>query len=309
MARSAHPVQLTPSPPRAPAPPFARGGAAPSRGRRWRRVVRRYPGLAIGGAVILLIVLAALLAPLLAPRDPTAQSLLRRLSAPGANGYLLGADEFGRDIVSRLLWGARVSLVVGLTAVGMGALLGLALGLLAGYYRGWVEAAVVRLMDVLLTFPPILLAIAIVAAAGSGVANVIAAIALTNVPRFARVVRASTLSARETEYVSAARALGAPDTRILARHIVPNILSPVVVIATLNIGAAILTEASLSFLGLGVAPPTPTWGGMIQGGTQQLEKAPWIALSAGLAIMLTVLGFNLLGDGIRDALDPRLSER
>lgn len=258
---------------------------------------------------MLLILLVALLAPALAPRDPTAQSLLRRLSAPGASGYLLGADEFGRDILSRLLWGARVSLLVGLSAVGIGAAVGMLLGLLAGFYRGWIEAVIVRLLDVLLTFPPILLAIAIVAAAGSGLLNVITAIAVTNVPRFARVVRASTLSAREAEYVSAARVIGAPDWRILAGHVVPNILSPAIVIATLNIGAAILTEASLSFLGLGVAPPTPTWGGMIQGGTQQLERAPWIALSAGAAIMLTVLAFNLLGDGIRDVLDPRLKER
>ncbi|MBI2755105.1 MAG: ABC transporter permease [Chloroflexi bacterium] len=303
MAGPAHPVQLAPPP----VEPARR--AAPSRTGRLQRLWRRYPGLAIGGTVIVLIVLAALLAPLVSPRDPSSQSLLRRLSAPGANGYLLGADEFGRDILSRLLWGSRISLVVGLLAVGVGAVVGQALGLLAGFYRGWVDAAVVRLLDVLLTFPPILLAIAIVAAAGSGVTNVIAAIALTNVPRFARVVRASTLSARETEYVNAARVLGASDWRIVARHIVPNILSPVIIIATLNIGAAILTEASLSFLGLGVAPPTPTWGGMIQAGTQQLERAPWIALSAGVAIMLTVLGFNLLGDGVRDALDPRLAER
>ena len=291
------------------APAAVEAGRSRPGARRWRRLLRRHPSLALGGAVVLLVVLLAILAPLLAPRDPTAQSLLRRLSAPGANGYILGADDFGRDLLSRLLYGARVSLVVGLLSVALGALLGLLLGLAAGFYRGWVDAVIVRFLDVLLTFPPILLAIAVVAAAGSGLANVIAALAVTNVPRFARVVRASTLGTRETEYVSAARVIGASDGRILSRHIVPNILSPVIVIATLNIGAAILTEASLSFLGLGVAPPTPTWGGIIQSGTQQLEKAPWIALSAGVAIMITVLGFNLLGDGIRDALDPRLKER
>lgn len=263
----------------------------------------------LGGAVVLVIVAMAILAPALAPRDPTAQSLVRRLSPPGTNGYLLGSDDFGRDLLSRLLYGARVSLVVGLGAVGVGALVGLALGVIAGFRRGWLDALIVRFLDVLLTFPPILLAIAIVAAAGAGLGNVIAAIALTNVPRFARVVRASTLSVRETEYVVAARVLGASDFRILVRHVVPNILSPVIVIATLNVGAAILTEASLSFLGLGVGPPTPTWGGIVQSGTQQLERAPWIALSAGAAIMAAVLGFNLVGDGIRDILDPRLKER
>ncbi len=307
MAGPAHQVRVALLPPAA--APAIRGRLAGRTPLRLVRLLRRYPSLTIGGVLIMLIGLIAVLAPVLAPRDPSAQSLARRLAAPGTFGFVLGTDAFGRDLLSRVVYGSRVSLMVGMASVAVGALVGLVLGLVAGFYRGWTDAIVVRVVDVLLTFPPILLAIAIVAAAGSGLVNVIAAIAMTSVPRFARVVRASTLGARESEYVGAARLLGASDTRILARHILPNILSSVVVIATLNLGGAILTEASLSFLGLGVAPPTPTWGGIIQSGTQQLEKAPWIALSAGVAIMLTVLGFNLLGDGVRDALDPRLSER
>ncbi len=283
--------------------------ALPPRRASFGRRIRRYPGVVIGGAVVALILLVAVLAPWIAPRDPLEQSLRFRLSAPGQNGFVLGADDFGRDVLSRVIWGARISLVVGVASVGLGAAVGVALGLVAGFYGKLVDAAITRLVDVLLTFPTILLAIAMIAAMGAGLVNVIAAIAATNVPRFARVTRGSVLSARERDFVAAARCLGADDARLLGRHVLPNVISPIIVLATLNVGVAILTEASLSFLGLGVAPPTPTWGSIIQSGSQNLERAPWVALSAGMAIVLTVLAFNLLGDGTRDALDPRLKDR
>jgi len=255
------------------------------------------------------VLAVAVLAPWVAPRDPFEQALRFRLSGVGQNGFMLGADDFGRDVLSRTIWGARVSMVVGIASVTLGAFGGVALGLLAGFYGRLLGALIIRLLDVLLTFPTILLAIALIAATGAGLGNVIVAIAVTNVPRFARVTRGSVLSVRERDFITAARALGANDARIIGRHVLPDVVSPIVVLATLNVGAAILTEASLSFLGLGVAPPTPTWGAIIHSGSQNLERAPWVALSAGAAIMLTVLAFNLLGDGIRDALDPRLKDR
>ncbi len=285
------------------------GSAAAPRRPGFGRRVWRYPGIVFGGSVVALVVVAAVLAPWICPRDPFEQALRFRLSAPGQNGFILGADDFGRDVLSRVVWGGRISLTVGVASVGLGAILGVVLGLVAGFYGKLVDAILTRLLDVLLTFPTILLAIAMIAATGAGLGNVIAAIAVTNVPRFARVTRGSVLSARERDFVTAARCLGANDVRILRRHLLPEVISPMIVLGTLNVGAAILTEASLSFLGLGVAPPTPTWGSIIQSGSQNLERAPWVALSAGVAIMLTVLAFNILGDGTRDALDPRLRDR
>ena len=284
----------------------------PVRRKGRRRGLQRiwgYPAIVVGGAMVGLVVIATILAPWLAPRDPLEQTLRFRLSAPGQNGFLLGSDDFGRDVLSRLIWGARISLAVGIGSVGLGALVGVILGLVAGFYGRLPDAIITRLLDVLLTFPTILLAITMIALMGAGLVNVIAAIAVTNVPRFARVTRGSVLSARERDFVAAARCLGADDARILIRHLLPEVISPIIVLATLNVGVAILTEASLSFLGLGVAPPTPTWGSIIQSGSQYLERAPWVALSAGTAITLTVLAFNLFGDGTRDALYPRLRDR
>ena len=271
--------------------------------------LRRERRIVLGGAIVAAITLVALLGPSVVNADPLAQDLIHRLAAPGAHGYPLGSDDFGRDVLSRVVWGTRVSLLVGVAAVGTGLVVGSILGLLAGFYGGWTDAAISRVVDVLLTFPAILLAIAIVAAAGASLQNVIVAIAMVNIPRFARVIRGSVLAVREQDFITAAQVIGVGHARMLALHVLPNVASPLIVLASLNVGTAILTEASLSFLGIGVAPPTPTWGTIVQSGSQYLEHAPWVALSAGSAIMVTVLGFNVLGDGIRDALDPRLRER
>ena len=271
--------------------------------------LRRERRIVIGGAIVAAVTLVALVGPFVVPADPLAQDLIHRLAPPGTHGYPFGSDDFGRDVLSRVVWGARVSLLVGVAAVGTGLVVGSFLGLLAGFYGGWTDAAISRVVDVLLTFPAILLAIVIVAAAGASLQNVIIAIAMVNIPRFARVIRGSVLAVREQDFIVAAQALGVGHARMLALHVLPNVASPLIVFASLNIGAAILTEASLSFLGIGVAPPTPTWGTIVQSGSQYLERAPWVALSAGSAIMVTVLGFNVLGDGIRDVLDPRLRER
>lgn len=271
--------------------------------------LRRERRTVIGGAIVAAVTLVALLGPFVVPADPLAQNLIHRLVPPGAHGYPLGSDDFGRDVLSRVVWGGRVSLLVGVAAVGTGLVVGSFLGLLAGFYGGWTDAVILRVVDVLLTFPAVLLAIAIVAVAGASLQNVIIAIAMINIPRFARVIRGSVLAVREQDFIAAAQVLGVGHARMLALHVLPNVASPLIVFASLNIGTAILTEASLSFLGIGVAPPTPTWGTIVQSGSQYLERAPWVALSAGSAIMITVLGFNVLGDGIRDALDPRLRER
>jgi len=271
--------------------------------------LRRERRTVIGGAIVAAVTLVALLGPFVVPADPLAQNLIHRLVPPGAHGYPLGSDDFGRDVLSRVVWGGRVSLLVGVAAVGTGLVVGSFLGLLAGFYGGWTDAVILRVVDVLLTFPAVLLAIAIVAVAGASLQNVIIAIAMINIPRFARVIRGSVLAVREQDFIAAAQVLGVGHARMLALHVLPNVASPLIVFASLNIGTAILTEASLSFLGIGVAPPTPTWGTIVQSGSQYLERAPWVALSAGSAIMITVLGFNVLGDGIRDALDPRLRDR
>jgi peptide/nickel transport system permease protein len=262
--------------------------------------------LLIGASIVLLVVLAAIFAPFLASHDPNSQSLAQRLMAPGEAGHMLGTDNVGRDIWSRLVYGSRISLQVAFVAVSIGAGVGLLLGLIAGYAGGAVDMLVGRIIDVIMAFPTILLALAIVAALGPSLTNSIIAIGIASTPRFARVIRGVVISIREREFVNAANALGSSDLRIVLWHILPNVLSPLIVLASLSTGTAILVEASLSFLGLGVAPPTPTWGSMITDGKQYMELAPWISLYAGLAIMVSVLGFNLLGDGLRDALDTRL---
>lgn len=270
------------------------------------RKFRASKPLMIGTSIVLLVVLAAVFAPQLATHDPNAQKLAHRLLPPLAEGHLLGTDNVGRDIWSRVVYGARVSLKVAFVAVSIGAGAGLILGLIAGYVGGWVDMVIGRVIDVIMAFPTILLALAIVAALGPSLTNSIIAIGVASTPRFARVIRGVVLSISERDFVHAANALGSSDTRIVLRHILPNVASPIIVLASLSTGTAILVEASLSFLGLGVAPPTPTWGSMITDGKQYMDLAPWISVVAGLAIMLAVLGFNLLGDGLRDALDTRL---
>jgi len=270
----------------------------------WQRFRRNRLALA-GLVVVALLVVAAVGAPWLAPADPAKQSLIEKRARPG-NKFLLGADEFGRDILSRVLFGSRVALLVGLLSVAIALGLGLVLGCLAGFAGGWIDALIMRGVEVLLAFPYLLLAIAVVSALGPGVLNTTIAVGIWGMPTVTRVVRGAVLAARESEYVSAARALGASAGEVLRRHVLRNILPTVVVYSTLFMANAILVEAALSFLGLGVQPPTPSWGLMVSSGRDFLLVAPHIATIPGLAIMLAVLGFNLLGDGLRDALDPRL---
>lgn len=261
----------------------------------------------IGATLVLLAAVGALLAPILGLHDPAAQTLPLRLEGPSL-AHPLGLDELGRDVWARLLAGARVSLLVGLVVVGVSASVGLVVGAIAGYAGGVVDEAVSRVIDILLAFPGILLAIALVAVLGPSLTNVVIALASIGWVGYARLVRGQVLKAREFEFVQAARALGAGPARILARHIVPTAIPALVVQATLGMAGAILAEAALSFLGLGVQPPTPSWGTMINGGRAHLIDAPHLTVFPGLAIALVVLGFNFLGDGLRDRLDPRRVE-
>jgi peptide/nickel transport system permease protein len=273
-------------------------------GDAWRRFRRNRLAL-IGLFIVALIVTSAALAPWLAPQDPAKQSLFEKRARPGGK-YLLGADEFGRDILSRVIYGARVALVVGLVSVGIALSLGVVLGSMAGFLGGWVDGAIMRAVEVLLAFPYLLLAIAVVSALGPSAINTTIAVGIWGTPPVTRIVRGAVLALTETEYVRAARALGASGPALIGRHILPNILPTVIVYGTLFMANAILVEAALSFLGLGVQPPTPSWGLMVATGRDFLLITPHITTIPGLAIMLAVLGFNLLGDGLRDALDPRL---
>ena len=270
----------------------------------WTRFRRNRLAL-VGLALVLVLALAAISAPWLAPYDPTRQSLIEKRAHPGAK-YLLGADEFGRDILSRVIYGSRVALLVGVLSVVIALLGGLVLGTAAGFVGGWLDALMMRAVDILLAFPYLLLALAIVAALGPGALNTTIAVGIWGVPAVTRIVRGSVLALRETEYVGAARALGAPAPALLRRHILPNVLPGLIVYATLFMANAILLEAALSFLGLGVQPPTASWGLMVATGRDVLLVAPHVATVPGVAIMVAVLGFNLVGDGLRDALDPRL---
>jgi ABC-type dipeptide/oligopeptide/nickel transport system permease subunit len=268
--------------------------------------LRRDPRALIGVVVIVLIVFAAIAAPLLARHDPIRIDLASQLRPPSAEHWL-GTDVQGRDVWARLIYGARVSLAVGLISQSIALLLGVTLGLIAGYYGRWVDEIVMRLADVTLAFPTLLLLIAMVAALQPSLTVVFVTVGVVGWAGMARLVRGQVLVVRQLEYVQAIRALGGGDARILARHVLPNVIAPVVIAATLGIAGAIMAEAALSFLGLGVQPPTPSWGSMIADGRDlgQLRNAPWTSLFPGLAIGAAVLGFNLLGDALRDALDPR----
>lgn len=260
----------------------------------------------IGIAIVVIMSLAAIFAPLIATHSPIDIDLNRLLQRPGS-GHILGTDAQGRDIWSRLVFGARVSLTVGLISQGIALLLGVTLGLLAGYYGGWVDEVVMRLADVTLAFPTLLLLIAMVAALQPSMGVVFATIGIVGWAGMARLVRGQVLVVRQLEYVQAIRALGAGDIRIMLHHVLPNVIAPVVIAATLGVAGAIMAEAALSFLGLGVPPPAPSWGSMIAEGRDldQLRHAPWTSLFPGIAIGAAVLGFNLLGDALRDALDPK----
>ena len=277
--------------------------------RFWGEFLRRRPLGAIGLFLMLLMIVAAILADRIAPYDPTALSFADLLVPPSPS-HLLGTDNFGRDVFSRVLFGARTALLVGFVASIVGCTSGLILGVVGAYLGGKWDGVIQRLMDVLLAFPLIVIAIAVVAALGTGegkIGNVIAAITLPIIPRVARVVRSSALSVVQMPYIEAARAVGTGAVRIMLRHVAPNVFAPYLIMMTAFLGQAILLEASLSFLGLGVFEPTPSWGLMLRGaGMQFLERAPWLAIAPGIAISMAVFGFNLFGDSLRDALDPRL---
>ncbi len=266
--------------------------------------VRLHRLAAIGGVLVVLFVLTGLLAPVLAPYDPNLINVTKTLQPPNRT-HLLGTDNQGRDLLSRIIFGARMSLLVSLTSVGFGALVGVLLGTVAGYYRR-LDGPIMRLNEVLLAFPGIIVALTIVSILGRGLENVIVAIAIVQVPQYIRLAHGLTLSVKERVFVEAAVAVGATDRSILSRHILPNLLAPLIVQTSLLIPGAILTAATLSFLGLGVQPPTPEWGAMLQNSLQWSRLAPHVMIIPGLALMLVVFGFNVVGDGLRDALDPRL---
>jgi ABC-type dipeptide/oligopeptide/nickel transport system permease subunit len=276
------------------------------------KFLKNRTGLA-GLIIIAIFTFAALLAPVISPHNPVENALYDQLKPPvwksgGATKNLLGTDDMGRDILSRLIYGARVSLTLGVVSVGIALIFGSMLGALAGYYKGWPDNLIMRFMDIILAFPHILLAIVIVAYLGPGLRNAMMAIGIINIPRFARIVRASVMEEYEKDYVTAARALGASNRRIIFNAILPNCLAPIIVQASLGFGAAILDAAGLSFLGLGAQPPIPEWGAMIAQGRAMILRAWWVMTFPGIAILLGVLGFNLFGDGLRDALDPRLRD-
>jgi peptide/nickel transport system permease protein len=261
---------------------------------------------ALGGLLMLtLLLVVALSAPLLAPYDPVKVQPRKALQSPSSE-FLLGTDQYGRDVLSRTLYGSRISLMVGLISVSIAALCGVTIGLTAGYAGGMVDGVLMRLVDIQLAFPGILLALAIVSILGPSLANLMIAVGISSIPAYARLVRGSVLSAKQHLYVEAARVVGCGSRTILVRHILPNVAAPVIVLCTLGMGTAILSAAALSFLGLGSQPPTPEWGRMLSEGRAYLRQHWWISTAPGLAILLTVLAMNLLGDGLRDALDPRL---
>lgn len=269
------------------------------------RRFRRHKLALLGVFVLLLLAVSALAPSLIAPYDPLFMQMQSRLQPPSFT-HPFGTDDFGRDIFSRVIHGARISLQVSFIAVGIAASIGIALGLIAGYVGGFLDALIMRFMDVIFSFPPILLAIAIMALLGASTTNVMIAIGIVYIPIFARIVRGTTLALKELDYIEAAYACGAPTGRILWRHILPGTLDAITVQITLSLAYAILAEAALSFLGLGTQPPDPSWGSMLSFGRQWVREAPWFSFFPGLAIFITVLSFNLVGDGWRDALDPRL---
>ena len=273
------------------------------RQRAWRTFSRNKSAL-VGLVMIVLIVLVAIFAPLLAPQDPVTQSTINKLKPPSAE-YLLGRDDFGRDVFSRILYGTRVALLIGVLSVLLGGVLGTTIGIVAGYFGGKLDTLLMRLVDVLLSFPDLITGLLVMAVLGSGQIKLIIAIGLTIAPRFARIAYGPTLALKEKEFVEAARALGQRSRVILTRHILPNVGGELLVLASLWTASAIRLEASLSFIGLGVRPPTPTWGQMIRDGSRYLADNPLLSLAPGIALLITVFAFNLVGDGLRDVLDPR----
>jgi peptide/nickel transport system permease protein len=295
------------------APPLVRVGARPGsiwQGARWTLLGRATQprGAGFGLIIVTIVALTAALADLIAPFNPSQIQPVGILAAPGQL-HLLGTDAIGRDVLSRIILGSRVSILAGAVSVGVALSVGVLIGLVAGYNGGWIDDLLMRMVDALYSFPALLLALAITAILGPGLTNVMLAIGIVFTPAFARLVRGQALSVRERDFVVAARVTGAGPWRIMGRHIWPNITAPIIVQASLQVAAAIVIEAGLSFLGLGVQPPAPSWGSMLKEGYQYMEQAPWLAFAPGAAIFVTVLAFNLFGDGLRHALDPRLSHR
>ena len=274
----------------------------------WRRAVKQFfrrPLAVLGLFIVVVMLLVAIFAPQLAPYDPTKPDFMAILQAPSSQ-YLLGTDEVGRDLLSRLIYGARASIQAGLFAVLIAVIIGVPLGLISGYMRGWIDQLVImRLADAMIAFPTIVLALALAAALGGNLTTAMLAIGIGSAPAFIRLARAQALGLREQEFVEAARALGNPSLKVMLKHVFPNMLGPLLVQTSIAIAAAILAETALSFLGLGVQPPTPSWGSILRIGTGYMQQAPWLSIYPGMSIFVTVLGINLLGDGLRDVLDPR----
>jgi peptide/nickel transport system permease protein len=293
--------------------PLERRAALPRRrgaGRQWLRrvgrIVHAKPLGALGGLLIVLLVGLAIFAPLLAPYDPIQIKAADRLRPPSMV-YLLGTDDFGRDILSRIIYGARISMMIGLGAVGISTVLATLLGVMSGFYGGRVDTILQRGIDTLMAFPGLVVLLTIMAILGQGVGNVILALGIGSTAGNARIIRSAVLTIKENPYIEAARAIGCRDWQLIWRYILPNIAAPIMVVATLGLGVAVLAESSLSFLGFGVPPPAPSWGGMLSGsGRTYMLKAPWMAIAPGIALSLAVFGFNMLGDALRDLLDPKL---
>ena len=273
----------------------------------WNKLKRNRSAV-IGFIIVCVMVFLAVFAPLLAPYDPNAINPIIPYKGIGFEGHLLGTDDLGRDILSRILYGARVSLIVAVGATIVGAVIGVLIGLLAGYFGGWLDVVLMRFMDGMFSYPFILLAMILITVLGNGIWNVILAIGIANVPSFARVTRGQVVIVKEEEYCNACRVVGVSDIRLLFLHILPNCVSQIIVYATLRVASAIISEASLSFLGLGIALPTASWGSILRVGRECLTTAPHVATTAGLFILVTVIGFNLLGDGIRDLMDPKMKQ-
>lgn len=271
----------------------------------WKRLSKNKAAV-VGGFFILLFIVVSIVGPWFTTYDPNQVAVLNKLQPPNAENWF-GTDNFGRDIFTRIIHGMSLTLKVGFLSVGMGGSVGVVLGIFAGYYGGKVDTIIMRVMDVLLAFPGILLALAIVSVLGGSLTNVIIAVSVFSIPAFARIVRGSTLTVRNLEYIDAVRALGATDFRIIFKHILPNVMSPIIVQATLRIATAVLTASGLSFLGLGAQPPAPEWGAMLNDGRAYMSTAPHIILFPGIMIVLVVLAFNIFGDGLRDALDPKMN--
>lgn len=269
-------------------------------------IFRNNKSILIGLVFIIIVAFAAIFAPYISTHNLYEMDITKRLEPPSRE-HLLGTDQYGRDLFTRIIYGSRISLQVGLVSVGISMIWGVILGLIAGFYGGWIDTIIMRLVDIFLSFPLILLAIALVAALGPSIINVMLALGIVYWTQYARVVRSSVLEIKEEDYIEAARALGASNFQLIYKHILPNILAPIIVIATLGLGTAIVAEATLSFLGLGVQPPNPSWGGILHFGLRFIRDAPTLSIFPGFAIMITVLGFNILGNGLRDLSDPKLN--